>query len=93
MGVASLSREVGPFAVCSPSYLNHQHIKMGVVSLSREAGTFLVLALKAARGFPVYRILKVARVRHEPYCDQQDGCLVIARDGDLYCPSFIFFFF
>jgi hypothetical protein len=23
-------------------------------------------------------------------CDQQDGCLFIARDGDLYCPSFIF---
>ena len=82
MGVASLSREAGPFGVCSPSYLNYQHIKMGVASLSREArpfvlrviltinksqikmgvaslsreaGTFLVLALKAARGFPVCR--------------------------------------
>ena len=35
--------------------LSYQHIKMGVASLSREAGTFLVLALKTARGFPVYR--------------------------------------
>ena len=52
MGVASLSREARPFAVCSPSILtiNKSQIKMGVASLSREAGTILVLALKAARG-------------------------------------------
>jgi hypothetical protein len=57
MGIASLSREAGPFAVCTPSILtiNKSQIKMGVASLSREAGTFLVLALKAAREFPVYR--------------------------------------
>ena len=35
--------------------INKSQIKMGVASLSREAGTFLVLALKAARRFPVYR--------------------------------------
>jgi hypothetical protein len=34
---------------------NKSQIKMEVASLSREAGTFLVLALKAARGFPVHR--------------------------------------
>ena len=55
--VASLSREARPFAVCSPFILtiSKSQIKMGVASLSREAGTFLVLALKVARGFPVYR--------------------------------------
>ena len=57
MGVASLSREARPVAVCSPFILtiNKSQIKMRVASLSREAGTFLVLALKAATGFPVYR--------------------------------------
>ena len=42
----SLNRERrGPFTVCSPSYLNYQHIKMGVASLSREAGPFAVCSL------------------------------------------------
>jgi hypothetical protein len=49
MGVASLSREARPVAVCSPFILtiNKSQIKMRVASLSREVGTFLVLALKA----------------------------------------------
>ena len=55
MGVASLSREVRPFVLRVILTINKSQIKMGVASLSREAGTFLVLALKAARGFPVYR--------------------------------------
>ena len=55
MGVASLSREARPFVLRVILTINKSQIKMGVASLSREAGTFLVLALKAARGFPVYR--------------------------------------
>ena len=55
MGVASLSREVRPFVLRVILTINKSQIKMGVASLSREAGTFLVLALKAARGVPVYR--------------------------------------
>ena len=41
-GVASLWRKAGPLAVCSPTYLIYQHIKMGVASLSREARPFAV---------------------------------------------------
>ena len=55
MGVASLSREARPFVLRVILTINKSQIKMGVASLSRGAGTFLVLALKAARGFPVYR--------------------------------------
>ena len=55
MGVASLSREARPFVLRVILTINKSQIKMRVASLSREAGAFLVLALKAARGFPVYR--------------------------------------
>ena len=42
MGVASLSRDARPFALCSPCILtiNKSQIKMGVASLSRETGYF-----------------------------------------------------